>query len=163
LATVLRSLPFRGNVIGSIATKSDFAPMAYRQVDPVRVEELQLLEEHYVRQTSLGYTQEAFDEPHLAMALESRVNMTLVETQPVDGCPRVSQVHSGPRSGGVDHVTLAKRWKISLKKAKDTIRHTTQGGFARCCTPPGPDGSGRMISTCGTGGCLVICTVTLCV
>ncbi len=129
------TLDFRGHIIGSIATKSDFGPMAMRQVDPVGVEDLQLLEEHYGRQTSLGYTQEAFDEHHLAEALESRVNVSLVETRPVDGCRRVSQVHSGPRVGGVDHVTLAKRWKISLQKARDTVRRTTQRGIRTVLHP----------------------------
>ena len=86
------------------------------------------VQEHYGREMSLGDTADAFDNHHLVKALQSRVNISLIKTSSVTGCRRVQQVHTGPRVGGVDHITLTRRWKISLDKAKQTIQRTTQRG-----------------------------------
>ena len=56
---------------------------------------------------------------------------TCLATETYDVCG----IHTGKRSGAVDHVTLANRWQISLEKARNTVEHTMQRGMCTVLHP----------------------------
>ena len=71
----------------------------------------------------------------LGVALGATVQVSLARTCSTTEAYDVCGIHTGKRSGAVDHVTLANRWQISLEKARNTVERTTQRGVRTVLHP----------------------------
>ncbi len=69
---------------------------------------------------SLQYnTADIHDDDNLGVALEANVQMSLIKICLSPEMYNVCNVHTGKCKGEVDHITLANRWQISLKKGSE--------------------------------------------
>lgn len=75
------------------------------------------------------------DDDNFGLALEANVQVALTRTCDSPERYNVSRVYTGKRRGAVDHITLANRWGISIEKAKNTVKRTTQLGVRTVLHP----------------------------
>ena len=80
-------------------------------------------------------TADESDDDRLGVALGATVQVSLARTCLTTEAYDVCGIHTGKRSGAVDHVTLANRWQISLEKARNTVERTTQRGVRTVLHP----------------------------